>query len=122
MPHLARDPEFDFDVFLDSVALCVPNVFSGAGTTRNKHGTQTGSFLFGFNTMLNHSCAPNCHEMYHEGGMIIVAAKDIAPDEQLFIDYLPRKDMPLSSRQAILRSQYGFDCRCELCKKQLLSE
>jgi hypothetical protein len=49
------------------------------------------------------------------------AARDIEPGEQLVISYVDQ-DLPLSARQQLLSTGYGFMCKCQKCKEELSSQ
>lgn len=67
-------------------------------------------------SILNHSCDPNIRNSFDGPFLSIYAAREIAKNEEIFNCYGPNyKLMPLSERQAALKQQYCFDCKCEKC-------
>ena len=64
---------------------------------------------------MNHACIPNVHGSYYGEMLIVRAARDIAADEELFINYCPFGD--LMSRQKTL-DHWGFRCTCRACTEE----
>ena len=63
---------------------------------------------------INHACVANANRAFIGDLMIVRAAKDIAKDEELTIQYrVPEADV--SQLQSILESGWGFKCTCLLC-------
>ncbi|RLN63176.1 hypothetical protein BBJ29_006349 [Phytophthora kernoviae] len=81
------------------------------------------SGVFLFNAMFNHDCNPNCVKFAPEdagpdGGVSEVrVARPIKKGEQLTISYLYPREKSRENRQKNLREQFGFECKCELCKR-----
>ncbi|CAM6118571.1 unnamed protein product [Calypogeia fissa] len=65
-------------------------------------------------SLINHSCAPNCHRMIVGETMFIRSAKDIAAGEELTLPYFDIFE-PLSIRDAHSQSSFGFRCECPRC-------
>jgi SET domain-containing protein len=70
-------------------------------------------------SMFNHSCSPNSYVSTDDGAfssLSIVAARDIAYGEQIYICYSSAILLCSKSiRHAALQSQWGFDCHCTRC-------
>ena len=64
----------------------------------------------------NHSCDPNLSYSldWKPGWWIARAKRDIATDEELFINYLSIVT-PGPQRRTILKEEWGFDCSCPPC-------
>ena len=79
-------------------------------------------------TFFNHSCHPNVtYEQGKSGPDSILrmkATRKVKAGEELFINYLPAKDLALhvSERQKRLRSWFGHDCQCVKCVKEMAKE
>jgi SET and MYND domain-containing protein len=81
-----------------------------------------GSEFFGWGvwpgaSYFNHSCSPNVEKRRRDREWQFWAARDIAPDEQLFISYLggDEKDMQHEERIEGLKEMWGFSCLCTKC-------
>ena len=64
---------------------------------------------------MNHACIPNVHGSYYGEMLIVRAARDIAADEELFINYCPFGTV--TSRQETL-NHWGFQCTCQACTEE----
>ncbi|CAB3802036.1 hypothetical protein LMG28688_05494 [Paraburkholderia caffeinitolerans] len=66
---------------------------------------------------LNHACAANCEAVEGDGRVFIEAIRDIAPGEELFIDYALEIE-----QQADDDAQRDYACRCgaPLCRGTML--
>ena len=74
-----------------------------------------GTALFAIICTMNHSCAPNVQVQYDRGDSAgtLVALRDIADGEELFINYVDvEKDVDIRAQD--LR-HYGFTCGCDKC-------
>lgn len=71
--------------------------------------------------MFNHSCVPNAMaEDSDETSMQAIRIVTIAPvaaGEELFLSYIP-VELPLSSRQNLLKTCYNFACCCVRCVQE----
>ncbi|KAI0878083.1 hypothetical protein GGS24DRAFT_487408 [Hypoxylon argillaceum] len=77
-------------------------------------GSSTGGIYLEI-CRINHSCLPNCHnswntETQHE---TIHAIRDILAGEEITISY--EQGDPTPARHEHLRTNFGFNCQCELC-------
>ncbi|GAW21721.1 hypothetical protein ANO14919_112450 [Xylariales sp. No.14919] len=64
----------------------------------------------------NHSCDPNASLVFNQPGHEIRALRNIKVGEEVFISYIEATN-PFSVRQAELKENYFFTCRCTKCKK-----
>jgi len=88
------------------------------------HCEGTGFFML--QSLLNHSCDPNAASIKtqdeHTGVAVIAAVKTIEPGEEITIDYMDVKELPVAERQEVLFQQYHFQCRCARCILELTHE
>jgi hypothetical protein len=77
-----------------------------------------GTALFAIICTMNHSCTPNVQVQYDRGTSVgtVVALRDIAAGDELFINYCDMDD-PVEIRTQNLR-HYGFMCGCEKCARE----
>uniref|UniRef100_A0AAV1T6I5 SET domain-containing protein n=1 Tax=Peronospora matthiolae TaxID=2874970 RepID=A0AAV1T6I5_9STRA len=81
------------------------------------------SGIFLYSAMFNHECNPNCvkftpEDIGPEGAVSEVrVARPIAKGEQLTISYLYPREQSRENRLKNLWEQFGFECKCELCKR-----
>ncbi|MDR3097761.1 MAG: SET domain-containing protein-lysine N-methyltransferase [Paraburkholderia sp.] len=70
---------------------------------------------------LNHACAANCEAIEDNGRIFIEAIRDIAPGEELFIDYALELEI---GQQAADDAQRDYACRCgaPLCRGTMLGQ
>ncbi|CAJ1334063.1 unnamed protein product [Effrenium voratum] len=64
----------------------------------------------------NHSCNPNCDYSWNQqnGRMEVYAQTAITVGEELCIPYIDLRE-PWELRQQLLRENWRFSCRCEVC-------
>jgi uncharacterized protein len=109
-------------------------VMSWANAARRyRHRPAAGhTFLFGLadgrvidsgrggNSMrwLNHACDANCAAVEAEDRVFIEATRDIAPGEELFIDYELVVDEP---RTREIEQEYACRCGSTICRGTMLS-
>lgn len=80
-----------------------------------------GIGLYPTQSLINHSCAPNCEIKFAgDSKLSVVATRDIGQGEQVLISYLDECQLNRSrhSRQKYLREFYLFNCLCEKCDSQ----
>jgi len=72
--------------------------------------------IFPICSRINHSCIPNAHHSWNNaiGCEMIETLKDISQGEEITINYTITA-APYAERQAILQTQFGFSCDCQLC-------
>jgi hypothetical protein len=82
-----------------------------------------GSGLYVLQSSINHSCTPNAtvEFPYSNSTLVIRAARDIRPEEEICIAYLDECQLERSrhSRQKALSSLYLFSCKCDKCQQQV---
>jgi hypothetical protein len=74
--------------------------------------------MYRYISRINHSCQPNVYwsYMHQEHTLKIVATRDLAPGEELLVDYCGHDDSwQGTERRDHLSLFYGFDCRCSIC-------
>ena len=87
---------------------------------------ETGdSGLFLKFSRLNHSCRPNVRHTWRNDKKkeFIIATRDISPGDELLTCYIKEDDVfdITTARQMVLRENFGFDCKCELCERDGIS-
>ena len=78
----------------------------------------SGTGLYSQSSLFNHSCDPNVYR-YSLGPLLIFrAARDISPDCQLFISYIPTEILcePRAVRSLFLGNR-DFSCSCVRCQE-----
>ncbi|KAF7194645.1 Histone-lysine N-methyltransferase SMYD3 [Pseudocercospora fuligena] len=65
--------------------------------------------------MFNHSCLPNCTWSWIGDMFIVRANRAITAGEELTLAYIPSSN-DYKKRRNTLKSQYGFECSCQLCE------
>lgn len=77
-------------------------------------------YLFPILSYFNHSCSPNVANIIQGNTMYCIACRELADGEQLFIDYVGfNEEISTAERQAILKKNWGFDCRCVRCSNNI---
>lgn len=66
-------------------------------------------------SLVNHSCTPNLFNFAVDNQEVCVTIRPIQKGEQLFISYLRQDDITVQ-RQADLKHNYGFECKCGKCR------
>ncbi|TPX31164.1 hypothetical protein SeLEV6574_g08559, partial [Synchytrium endobioticum] len=64
--------------------------------------------------MVNHSCRPNTFAFFHGSAVRLKCARPIEKGEELSLAYVAIEE-PMVDRRRALKSQYLFDCFCEIC-------
>ncbi|KAK4047829.1 hypothetical protein OIV83_005172 [Microbotryomycetes sp. JL201] len=81
-------------------------------------GLGTAAMVFPRIARLNHSCTPNLSQAMNFSTlrMEVYAITDIAPSEELSIEYLPLVCHTRAERQQALKESFGFPtCLCPVC-------
>lgn len=75
-----------------------------------------GAVFLGFSRM-NHSCASNVHHFWRSDlqKLVLHATCDIAPGQELLVNYGPTEFQDTAGRQAHLAETFGFTCQCTMC-------
>eukprot|EP01116_Phalansterium_solitarium_P015949 TRINITY_DN3594_c0_g1_i2.p1 TRINITY_DN3594_c0_g1~~TRINITY_DN3594_c0_g1_i2.p1 ORF type:complete len:425 (+),score=96.00 TRINITY_DN3594_c0_g1_i2:59-1333(+) len=71
--------------------------------------------------LLNHSCCPNCWTKFDGSTVRIRTLCDIAPGDELTISYI-ELNQSRAERQKDLGGNYFFDCDCDRCERELVTE
>jgi len=79
-------------------------------------GRGSGTAVYRYPSLFNHSCDPSVHVTWEHGDATLVAraARDVSPGEELTITYIDA-DASASTRRATLEQSYGFRCVCRRC-------
>ncbi|XP_058448174.1 SET and MYND domain-containing protein 4 [Malaya genurostris] len=83
---------------------------------RYYESTRVFTGIFPQISMFNHSCDPNIRNYFNKSVLTVYATKDIEPGGEIFNCYGPNcKLMNKEQRNAALKQQYCFDCKCSRC-------
>jgi len=77
----------------------------------NKRWVIDGSPRWNVARYINHACRPNAKPVGRRGGIVIVALRRIAPDEEITYDY---------GREYLKSFLADAGCRCAACDKRAL--
>lgn len=77
--------------------------------TLNKRWVIDGSPRWNVARYINHSCRPNAKPMGRKGGIVIVALRQIEPDEEITYDY---------GRDYLKAFLADSGCRCAACRRK----
>ena len=102
----------DCDIYRTFCAVSV-----NAAAVFNAPSGTSAMALFMEYSLLNHMCRPNCEWEMEDGSVCVYAARDIEAGAQLGISYLMDEYTLIvrEIRRAILKKNFGFDCRCSVC-------
>ena len=86
---------------------------------------RNGVALFPEASMFNHQCTPNVELTFHMNmnKEYVVEARVCAPiakGDQLFVNYIPGNDLPITRLSMALRDRWGFECACAECKSRIM--
>ena len=88
-------------------------------TTEPQRQRRIAEALFLRASRCNHACVANTNLCFDGRFLELRARRDLAAGEQVFTCYGPEAPlMPYAQRQAALRTQYFFSCRCETCMRE----
>ena len=88
-------------------------------------GDRVGESVAIKNSMINHSCCANAFSVNRNGSMEVRATSKIKEGQEITTNYdlhwqcVMRKQ---KRRQEVIRAEYGFTCRCELCQNEELND
>ena len=88
-----------------------------ANAFQGEQGETVSSGLFPEQTLLNHSCRPNCLNCFRGLEVLLVANRDIKKGEELTINYID-VIKPVWERRAMLEEKSHFFCVCERCLEE----
>lgn len=83
-----------------------------------------GICLFPEASYLNHSCEPNVelaityNSAKNNFFLSARAVRPIREGEELFINYMPGNNLPLSRLALAMKKRWGFECSCVRCKSR----
>lgn len=83
-----------------------------------------GLCLFPEASYLNHSCEPNVelsityNSVKNNFFLSARAVRPIREGEELFINYMPGNNLPLSRLALAMKKRWGFECSCVRCKSR----
>ncbi|KAG5499168.1 hypothetical protein JIQ42_03980 [Leishmania sp. Namibia] len=83
-----------------------------------------GICLFPEASYLNHSCEPNVELSITYNSVkstFFLSARAVRPireGEELFINYMPGNNLPLSRLALAMKKRWGFECSCVKCKSR----
>lgn len=107
--------KFDFWVYYTLSNKLICNIFGEYAALRKP---ANGKF-HPFTSFLNHSCCPNAVYLQNRHGrMSIIANQTIEKGQQVFISYF-NSNLPVEIRQTLLKTTFGFICKCHHCVSQL---
>ena len=89
-----------------------------ANAFQSETGETVSSGLFPEQTLLNHSCRPNCINCFRGLEVLLVACRDIKFGEELTINYIDLIK-PVWERRAMLKEKSFFECNCERCEEEV---
>lgn len=75
----------------------------------NRHWTIDGASRRNLGRYINHACRPNCEAVLRKGQLVFVALRDIAPGEEITLDY---------GKDYFDLFIAPFGCRCATCTKK----
>lgn len=83
-----------------------------------------GIVLFPEASYFNHSCEPNVeltityNSVKNNFFLSARAVRPIRQDEELYINYMPGNDLPISRLALAMKKRWGFECTCMKCKSR----
>ena len=92
-----------------------------ANAFQGEQGETVSSGFFPEQTLLNHSCRPNCLNCFRGLEVLLVANRDIKRGEELTINYID-VIKPVWERRAMLEEKSHFVCACERCLEEESAE
>ncbi|KAI6656853.1 Histone-lysine N-methyltransferase SMYD3 [Oopsacas minuta] len=92
-----------------------------ANAIQGDHCETVSSGLFPEQTLLNHSCRPNCLNCFRGLEVLLVASRDIICGEELTINYIDIIK-PVWERRSQLKEKSHFSCVCQRCVEEELIE
>merc|ERR1712226_646239 len=111
-PYSIKNPEVDRDLVLKIICIFESNKLLG-GSVAIK------------NAMINHSCCANAFSYNNYGKMEVRATHKIKKGEEITLSYDVHWQCIMKNwneRQQLIRAEYGFTCRCELCQDELFTD
>lgn len=86
----------------------------------DKDNTNNTSAVFLGMCRTNHSCRPNVHHYWRVDlqQLVLTTTRDLQAGEELFLLYGPSECMDTAGRRLHLKTEFGFECQCPMCKEQ----
>ena len=115
-----RNPALDLVAMKTLYDTMRTNAFN-VGSGNKESDRASGIFLWA--SFFNHDCEPNTyhldtiHDEFSPAGKFFCTNRAVAKGEELTIAYADLAHLEPLHKQMILKGQYGFECRCNLCKK-----
>lgn len=75
--------------------------------------------LWGEYSKINHSCAPNAITYLVGHNMVVRAAKQIQPGDEITVSYIGASGLSLLPTRRTHLMRYGFTCSCPRCQAEL---
>ena len=88
-----------------------------ANAFQSDSGETISSGLFPEQTLLNHSCRPNCLNCFRGLEVLLVASRNIHCGEELTINYIDLIK-PVWERKRMLEEKSHFTCGCDRCVEE----
>jgi hypothetical protein len=104
-------------------SMLVPNVIQVSRSDADRSMERAGQMLLGFGELFNHSCTPNVgrvSSMEEQGGgaLLFRTTKEVLPGQELNITYWDAST-PVHERRLMIFMQYGFECKCPRCMREM---
>ncbi|XP_028782323.1 uncharacterized protein LOC114738435 isoform X2 [Neltuma alba] len=91
--------------------------------TSNVEQVRVGKAIYKGGSLFNHSCQPNVHAYFLSRALCIRTTEVVAAGCQLELSYGPQVGLwDSKDRQAFLKDEYSFQCRCRACSEFNLSD
>ncbi|KAI2810113.1 hypothetical protein BLOT_001269 [Blomia tropicalis] len=72
-------------------------------------------------SLINHSCDPNVEWDFKNGCIVYTTTRNIEKGEEINNSYGPHRSTPFIERQNLLASNYYFNCRCSICREEVVN-
>ena len=112
--HSSKYPEVDEELVLKIICIFESNKSLGAGES-----------IAIKNSMINHSCCANAFSFKRNGSMEVRTTHKIKEGQEITTNYDLHWQCVMQKRkrrQEVIRAEYGFTCRCELCQNEELND
>ena len=112
--YSSKNPEFDRELVLKIICIFESNKSLGVWES-----------VAIKNSMINHSCCANAFSVKRNGSMEVRATHNIKEGQEITRNYDLHWQCVMKNRkrrQEVIRAEYGFTCRCELCQNEEVNE
>ena len=83
----------------------------------NPHPAEIGNGIYPTCALMNHSCDACADTAFYGDAFVVRAVRPVRAGDEVTISYGPHfSSTKQRERQAALRSQYSFECRCVACR------